>query len=147
MRAAIVVTLLALVACGKSDPNAPPPPEDRPVGAPPASPPTRVGSTTTAAPGTPAEAARALFAGRCATCHGPSGHGDGIAARAMTPPPRDYRDAAWQASVTDADLAKVIVAGGAATGRSASMPANPDLAGKPEVVAELVALIRGFGTR
>jgi len=29
----------------------------------------------------------------CATCHGPSGHGDGPVGRTLTPPPRDFRDA------------------------------------------------------
>src|SRR5262249_58434235 len=36
-------------------------------------------------------AGAALYAQDCATCHGPSGAGDGPAARAMSPPPPDLR--------------------------------------------------------
>lgn len=45
--------------------------------------------------------------------------------------PVPYTDAAWQASVKDDDLRKVIVKGGAAAGKSALMPPNPDLEAKP----------------
>ena len=95
--------------------------------------------------GAAGSAARSIYASRCAMCHGASGRGDGAAAVSMVPRPRDYADAAWQASVTDADLAVIIVRGGAALGRSTMMPAGTDLGDKPEVVAELVKLIRGFG--
>ncbi len=78
-------------------------------------------------------------------CHGPQGRGDGMAAESLNPKPRNYGDQAWQASVTDAEIATAIVKGGQAVGKSATMPGNPDLAAKPEVVAALVALIRGFG--
>ena len=108
--------------------------------------PVRVGGATTD-PASAAGAARAIFKGRCSTCHGTTGRGDGIAAAAMRPPPRDYSDPAWQASVSDADLATIIVGGGSAVGRSTMMPANADLAGKPEVVAELVKIIRGFAAK
>jgi len=29
----------------------------------------------------------------CATCHGPTGHGDGPIGKTLYPPPRDFRDA------------------------------------------------------
>ncbi|MDA1258990.1 MAG: hypothetical protein O3A20_00045 [Planctomycetota bacterium] len=88
--------------------------------------------------------ARAKFDGLCATCHGTSGKGDGAAAAALNPKPRDYTDKAWQKTVTDEFLTKIIVQGGAAVGKSMLMPANADLADKPEVVAGLVKIIRGF---
>ena len=44
---------------------------------------------TPAAPPDLDEGAR-LFAQTCATCHGPTGHGDGIAAAALTPKPADF---------------------------------------------------------
>lgn len=53
-------------------------------------------------------------------------------------------DGDWQKSVTDEQLAKVIVEGGASVGKSALMPANPDLAGQPEVVQALVKKVRSF---
>ena len=142
MRGALLAALLLAGACGSRDDHAPPPPEDRPIGS--AARPTPVRVAEPAAPTTPAGEAHRIFAERCSTCHGLGGHGDGVAASAMKPPPRDYADAAWQASVTDADLAAIIVGGGAAAGKSAMMPASADLAGKPEVVAELVKIIRGF---
>ncbi len=97
-------------------------------------------TTTTASAG----GAKEIFAARCTACHGTSGKGDGAAAAALTPKPRDYTSKDWQASVTDAQLKKVIVGGGAAVGKSAAMPPNPDLEGKPELDG-LVAIVREFG--
>ncbi|MFZ9887389.1 MAG: c-type cytochrome, partial [Myxococcota bacterium] len=110
---------------------------------------TATAGTEGAAAATPgaAEEAASIFKTRCVICHGESGKGDGATAAALNPKPRDYTDAAWQASVTDEQLAKAIVEGGAAVGKSALMPANPDLAGKPEVVAEIVKIIRGFAPK
>ena len=113
----------------------------------PAAPP--AAQTAPAAMGAPSAAAVAqadqIFATRCTPCHGASGHGDGAAAAALNPKPRNYSDKAWQASITDEKIAKTIVVGGAAVGLSALMPPNPDLADKPDVVNALVAKIRGFG--
>lgn len=89
-------------------------------------------------------AADAKYKAVCATCHGQTGKGDSPAAAGFPVPPRDYSDQEWQASVTDEYLAKVIVEGGAAVGKSPLMTASPDLKDKPEVVAALVAKIRGF---
>jgi mono/diheme cytochrome c family protein len=94
---------------------------------------------------TPAEEARAVFAQRCAPCHGPKGRGDGPSSAALNPKPRNYHDAEWQKTVTDEGIAKTILEGGMAVGKSDVMPANPDLEQKPEVVTELVKLLRSFG--
>lgn len=88
-----------------------------------------------------------MFQNVCSTCHGMSGMGDGPAAESLSPKPRNYSDAAWQASVTDDDIKKIIVEGGQAVGKSAMMPAQPQLRDKPEVVAGLVKIIRGFGAK
>ena len=106
--------------------------------------PAAAAATAAAADADPVAEAKNIFATRCVTCHGASGKGDGAAASALNPKPRDYTDKAWQASVTDEQLAKAIVEGGAAIGKSALMPANPDLKGKDAVVAEIVKLIRAF---
>lgn len=95
----------------------------------------------------PADEAKKTFETLCAVCHGESGTGDGPGAQALNPKPRNYTDKEWQASVTDDDLRKVIVEGGPAVGKSATMAANPTL-GKPEkkeVLDEIVKIIRSFG--
>lgn len=104
-----------------------------------------VPSATTKVYVNPGEAARAIFAERCTPCHGQQGRGDGPSAASLNPKPRNYSDKAWQQSATDAGIAKAIVEGGAAVGKSTVMPSNPDLANQPEVIAELVRIIRGFG--
>ncbi len=87
-------------------------------------------------------AAREIYNQRCTTCHGASGTGDGPAGAALTPRPRSFSDQQWQALTTDDQLRRVIVQGGAAVGKSPLMPPNPDLEGRPEVVAGLVQIIR-----
>ena len=82
---------------------------------------------------------------RCVTCHGDHGAGDGPASVALNPKPRAFADQAWQKSVTDEQLQKVIVGGGPAIGKSPLMAANPDLESKPDVVKALIAKVRAFG--
>jgi mono/diheme cytochrome c family protein len=98
-----------------------------------------------AADSTPASDARAVMEDRCAVCHGENGDGQGPAAGSLSPQPRDFHDRKWQKSVSDETLRRAIVLGGSAVGLSASMPANPDLAERPDVVAALVKQIRAWG--
>lgn len=88
--------------------------------------------------------ARNVFTARCTVCHGNSGEGNGPGAAALDPKPRNFKDGSWQASVDDAHIGKIIVGGGPAVKLSPLMPGNPDLAGKPEVVTELVNMVRKF---
>lgn len=81
---------------------------------------------------------------RCSSCHGKTGKGDGPGSAALTPKPRDYSDKAWQDSVTDEQITKTIIYGGAAVGKSPSMPGAPDLEQKPKLVAALVKKVRSF---
>jgi mono/diheme cytochrome c family protein len=92
----------------------------------------------------PVATAKDIYTNRCTVCHGATGKGDGDGSAALDPKPRDFTAAEWQSSVTDEHLQKIIVYGGIAVGKAATMPANPDLDAKPEVVAELVKLIRGL---
>ena len=69
---------------------------------------------------------------------------EATAAANLNPRPRDYTDKAWQASVGAAEIRKTILEGGLAVGKSPIMPAQPQLADKPDIVTELVRLIRGF---
>jgi mono/diheme cytochrome c family protein len=131
-----------MAACGKN--TEPPPPSS---GSPMAQPESGPSGKKAAAGGDVAgadEEAKNLFAGVCATCHGADGTGNGPAAASLTPKPRNYTDAAWQASVTDDDLKKIILNGGQAVGKSPMMPGNPQLRDKPAVVDALVKVVRSF---
>ena len=133
----IVGFCLAISGCTSKE-TAPPEPKAEPTPAPTPEP--------AAEPaGDPVAEAADIYKNRCTVCHGETGKGDGDGSAALDPKPRDFTLEEWQTSVTDEHLTKIIVYGGAAVGRAATMPANPDLDAKPEVVAELVKLIRGFG--
>ncbi len=84
------------------------------------------------------------YATVCVPCHGEAGAGDGVASSALPVKPRNFTETAWQTSVTDEHLAKIILEGGVAVGKSPLMPGNPVLKDKPEVLADLVKMIRGF---
>ncbi len=88
-----------------------------------------------------------IWTQRCTTCHGAGGKGDGAAAVALTPKPRDFTLAAWQASVTDEHIEKTILEGGQAVGLNMLMVANPDLASKPDVVKALRAHVRSLAAK
>ena len=88
--------------------------------------------------------AKAYYTQTCMTCHGKTGHGDGDSAAALKPKPRNLSDKTWQATVDDAYLKKVIQFGGAAVGKSPTMPPNPQLADKKAVINGLVKVVRGF---
>ena len=135
MATTLVLTLALAAGCGKKSEA-------------PASSSSSSGDTTaSAAPEgpSPTEEARNTFKTVCATCHGENGTGDGPGAAALNPKPRNYTDKAWQASVTDDQITKTILMGGAAVGKSPAMPAQPQLRDKPEVVAALVRIVRTFG--
>ncbi len=104
------------------------------------------GSQAAASSGSSAatEEAVSIFGSRCATCHGAQGAGDGAASASLNPRPANFQEAAWQQSVTDEHIDRIIVQGGAAVGKSAAMPGNPDLQNKPEVVTALRQHIRSL---
>lgn len=62
---------------------------------------------------TDAEKGRQLYAANgCGTCHGLQGAGDGPIAKTLTPPPRDFRDAAAFKNGTDpSSIANTIATG------------------------------------
>jgi mono/diheme cytochrome c family protein len=135
----VLFVLAVLAACGKNE--KPPPPSSN---APTAQETGPASGTRTASAGGSSQAQR-IFQTVCATCHGTDGTGNGPGAQALNPKPRNYTDAAWQASVSDEDIKKIIVEGGAAVGKSPMMPANKHLAEQPEILDGLVQIIRGFG--
>lgn len=89
--------------------------------------------------------AQDIFSTRCAACHGLAGKGDGAGAANLTPKPPNFQDKNWQTSITDDNIEKAILYGGAAIGKSPMMPANPDLQSQAAVVAALREKIRQLG--
>lgn len=87
--------------------------------------------------------AEEIFTSRCVTCHGADGRGDGTGSAQLNPKPRNFHDAAWQKSVTDDHLMKIIKLGGAAVGKSAAMPSNPDITSS-QVLTALKDKVRSF---
>jgi mono/diheme cytochrome c family protein len=69
-----------------------------------------------------AEQGKKLYGQFCATCHGQSGKGDGAAAAALNPKPRDHTDKEYMSKLSDDDMLKVIKNGGASVGKSPLMP-------------------------
>jgi mono/diheme cytochrome c family protein len=98
----------------------------------------------TTSPEAQAEAEQ-IFTSLCVPCHGSVGAGDGPASAGLSPKPRAFSDKTWQSSVDDAHIEKIIKLGGPGVGKSAAMPANPDLGSKDEVVRALREKVRGFG--
>jgi hypothetical protein len=88
--------------------------------------------------------ARVIWAQQCASCHGLTGRGDGVAAPQLRFPPPDFGDPEWQASVDDRFIAHVIVEGGASVGLSPTMVGNPELRARPAVVRGLVDIVRSL---
>lgn len=127
---------LLLLACGGDDsadsPPAPAPPRTSP---PPAAKAPEVSAH---------DQAQQIFSTRCFVCHGPEGKGDGPGSAGLSPPPRNFQDPEWQASVSDEHIEQIIQYGGAAVGKSPTMPSNPDLMSKPQVVTALREHIRSL---
>ena len=136
-----ILTVVGLSACGKCGKNEAPPPPSKGVNT---AQETGANTNTSGDPPEPTEAER-MFYQICATCHGTDGTGNGFAAAEFNPKPRNYTDPTWQASVTDDEIKKTIVLGGAAVGKSALMPPNPTLKDKPAVLDGIVKIIRAFG--
>jgi len=131
-------SVIAVAGCTSKDAAPAEPKAAEPVPAPAAEPAAEPASD-------PVAEAQEIYKSRCTVCHGAGGKGDGDGSAALDPKPRDFTSAEWQKEVTDEHLQKIIVYGGAAVGKAPTMPANPDLDAKPEVVAELVKHIRSLG--
>ena len=78
--------------------------------------------------------------GRCITCHGKNGKGDGPAAHMHQPPPRDFSDCEFQNAREDGELYWVIKHGSPGTGMQSMIPHTIT----EEQGWDLVAYIRSF---
>jgi len=84
---------------------------------------------------------QATYHTTCAPCHGEKGKGDGPAAAALNPKPRDHSNGAYMDKLTNDHLFKVITQGGAAFGYP-TMPAQPTL--KDDTVKNVIAYVRSL---
>ena len=88
-------------------------------------------------------AGQATFTARCQMCHGLDGNADTPVGRALKPPPQRFTDPVWQSRVSDAEIRKAIIEGGAAVKRSPAMPSFKDLS-PPASLDPLVAFVRSL---
>lgn len=88
-------------------------------------------------------AGKAHYQALCAPCHGASGKGDGPAAAALDPKPRNHTDGAYMNTLSDEQLATVIKNGGAAVGKSPLMPPWRDSLNEAQV-RDLIAHLRSL---
>ena len=128
MRRALAALCAAafLAGCGDSQKEnaapAPQPPPSAPAPTPapaPATPPASVVPSGNLR-GDAASGAR-IYAQYCASCHGPTGHGDGPVAGTLNPKPANHSDHVFMASLSDQHLYQVIAKGGASVGKSPMM--------------------------
>lgn len=82
-----------------------------------------LGLSTNAFAGGDAAKGKASYSTFCVSCHGPGGAGDGVAAAALDPKPRNLTDASYVSGLSDDHLFNVIKNGGPAAGKSPMMPA------------------------
>lgn len=85
------------------------------------------------------KAGQAKYQQLCATCHGAAGKGDGPAAVALNPKPRNLSTT----TKTDTELKAIISKGGAASGLSPIMPAWGAALSEQEL-ANVIAYIRSL---
>jgi mono/diheme cytochrome c family protein len=90
-----------------------------------------------------ADSAQSNYTAFCAKCHGPSGHGDGPGAAALTTKARDFADCAVMSKISDDTMFTVIKGGGAAAGLPADMPSWSNGLSDAEI-HDLVAFIHTF---
>jgi mono/diheme cytochrome c family protein len=111
--------------------------------------PSPTAAAVSAAAATPAvtpamlEKGGAIYKANCAACHGEGGKGDGPGAGVLKPPPRDHTDPVYMKTLTDKNIADVIVMGGAMRGKPL-MPSHPQLRGAE--LDALVAFVRSLST-
>ena len=107
----VAVALIVGAGCGGSK-NEPSPASSNasssPAGTAGQSAPSSPPSAQAPSPAGPADLGAQVFAKRCVLCHGPDGHGDGPGAKGLKPQPRNFHDAAYMSTRTDAELLTTI---------------------------------------
>lgn len=80
----------------------------------------------------------------CVACHGESGKGDGLAAAALNPKPRDFTDKERMAGIPDWEIFKVIKEGGASVGLSPLMTPWGALLKEDQAIHDVAAYVRSL---
>lgn len=95
------------------------------------------------AKGDPAKG-KASYDQLCASCHGAAGKGDGAAAAALNPKPRDLSDKKYVGGLKGDYLKKLVKEGGQAVGKS---PMMPPMGGslKDDDIENVIAYVRSLG--
>jgi len=144
-----VATALALFAfgCGEQSDAPTPPKSAERAPAPPAAKAPATAEQPDTAPARGAAVAADATAGKadyqifCASCHGPSGGGDGPVAQALDPKPARHNDGNYMNPLKDDYLFKVIKFGGASVGKSPMMaPLGGSLS--DQQIRNVIAFIR-----
>ena len=94
----------------------------------------------TAMPAGNAAAGKEIFTTKCVLCHGATGMGDGVGGAALNPKPRNFHDAAYLSSRTDAELFNSIK-----NGKSGVMPAWGAAGLSDQDCANALAYVRTLG--
>jgi mono/diheme cytochrome c family protein len=87
------------------------------------------------------ENGRAKYAQLCASCHGATGAGDGVASAGLNPKPARHNDGNYMNPLSNEHLSKVISEGGVAAGKSPMMAPWGAVLG-PQGVQDVVAFVR-----
>jgi mono/diheme cytochrome c family protein len=82
---------------------------------------------------------KATYLETCAPCHGAGGKGDGPAAAALNPKPRDHTNGAYMDKLTNGHIFAVIKQGGASFGYP-GMPMQPQLS--DDKIKQVIAFVR-----
>ena len=80
----------------------------------------------------------------CLPCHGEKGMGDGVAAAALNPKPRNFTDKALMATISDKQMFTVIKEGGASVGKSPLMVAWGPVLGDDQKIHDVASYVRLF---
>ncbi len=80
----------------------------------------------------------------CASCHGATGKGDGAAAAALNPKPRDFADKERMSQIADWEILKVIKEGGASVGLSPLMTPWGAVLQTEEKLQDVAAFVRSL---
>jgi len=84
-----------------------------------------------------------LYVSYCATCHGETGKGDGMAARSLPVKPADHTNGTVMNQLSDQFLRDIISKGGSAVGKSSFMPSWGSSIDEKQV-RDLVAYLRSI---